>query len=147
MALGALGGGTCFGDSGGPILSGNSDTVLAVNSYVTNGNCAGVTYSQRIDIPEVLAWIQSFLRPTGDPEVRTSAHPQGGGPRGCEAPRSSSPWRRGVRPPSLWLSQIRAFPGRIPLHLRARPAVPVDQWERRRQASLPVAFPCPRPGP
>ena len=55
------GGGTCFGDSGGPILNGNTDTVLAVNSYVTNGNCAGVTYSQRIDIPEVLAWIESFL--------------------------------------------------------------------------------------
>jgi trypsin len=55
------GGGTCFGDSGGPILNNGTDTVLAVNSYVTNGNCAGVTYSQRIDIPEVLAWIQSFL--------------------------------------------------------------------------------------
>ena len=55
------GGGTCFGDSGGPILNGDTDTVLAVNSYVTNGNCAGVTYSQRIDIPEVLAWIESFL--------------------------------------------------------------------------------------
>jgi hypothetical protein len=55
------GGGTCFGDSGGPILNGGSDTVLAVNSYVTNGNCAGVTYSQRIDIPEVLAWIESVL--------------------------------------------------------------------------------------
>jgi hypothetical protein len=37
------GGGTCFGDSGGPILNGDTDTVLAVNSYVTNGNCAGVT--------------------------------------------------------------------------------------------------------
>ena len=55
------GGGTCFGDSGGPILNGNTDTVLAVNSYVTNSNCAGVTYSQRIDIPEVLAWIELFL--------------------------------------------------------------------------------------
>jgi hypothetical protein len=55
------GGGTCFGDSGGPVLANNTKTVLAVNSYVTNGNCAGVTYSQRIDIPEVLAWIQSFL--------------------------------------------------------------------------------------
>jgi len=29
------GGGTCFGDSGGPILNDDSDTVLAVNSYVT----------------------------------------------------------------------------------------------------------------
>ncbi|HEV2921295.1 MAG TPA: trypsin-like serine protease [Actinomycetota bacterium] len=26
------GGGTCFGDSGGPILNDNTDTVLAVNS-------------------------------------------------------------------------------------------------------------------
>jgi hypothetical protein len=29
------GGGTCFGDSGGPILNDNTDTVQAVNSYVT----------------------------------------------------------------------------------------------------------------
>jgi hypothetical protein len=54
-------GGTCFGDSGGPDLLGGTDTVLGVNSYVTNGNCAGVTYSQRVDLPVVLAWIESFL--------------------------------------------------------------------------------------
>lgn len=54
-------GGTCFGDSGGPNLLGGTDTVLAVNSYVTNYNCAGVGYSSRIDIPVVLAWINSFL--------------------------------------------------------------------------------------
>ena len=53
-------GGTCFGDSGGPDLLADTNTVLAVNSYVTNGNCKGVTYSQRVDIPEVLAWIESF---------------------------------------------------------------------------------------
>jgi secreted trypsin-like serine protease len=53
-------GGTCFGDSGGPDLVGGTDTVLAVNSYVTNSNCAGVTYSQRVDITEVLDWIDSF---------------------------------------------------------------------------------------
>ncbi len=58
---GAGKGGTCFGDSGGPNLLGGTDTVLAVNSYVTNNNCTGVSYSQRIDIHEVLAWIQSFL--------------------------------------------------------------------------------------
>jgi hypothetical protein len=54
-------GGTCFGDSGGPDLLAGTDTVLAVNSYVTNANCAGVGYSSRVDIPEVLEWINSFL--------------------------------------------------------------------------------------
>jgi hypothetical protein len=54
-------GGTCFGDSGGPDLLGGTDTVLAVNSYVTNINCSGVGYSSRVDIPEVLEWVNSFL--------------------------------------------------------------------------------------
>jgi hypothetical protein len=54
-------GGTCFGDSGGPDLLGDSDTVLGVNSYVTNINCSGVGYSQRIDIPDVLSWIRSWF--------------------------------------------------------------------------------------
>jgi hypothetical protein len=54
-------GGTCFGDSGGPDLLGGTDTVLAVNSYVTNSNCGGVGYSSRVDIPEVLEWIYTFM--------------------------------------------------------------------------------------
>jgi hypothetical protein len=54
-------GGTCFGDSGGPDLKAGTDTVMGVNSYVTNINCSGVGYSQRVDIPEVLAWIHSFM--------------------------------------------------------------------------------------
>ncbi|HET7009743.1 MAG TPA: hypothetical protein VFI11_03115 [Anaerolineales bacterium] len=54
-------GGLCFGDSGGPDLLGSTDTVLAVNSYVTSYNCTGVGYSSRVDIPDVLSWIQSFM--------------------------------------------------------------------------------------
>jgi hypothetical protein len=54
-------GGTCFGDSGGPDFLGGTRTVLAVNSYVTNVNCGGVGYSARVDIPEVLQWINGFL--------------------------------------------------------------------------------------
>ena len=54
-------GGTCFGDSGGPDLLQGTNTVLAVNSYVTNSNCTGVGYSYRVDTPEVLAWINEFL--------------------------------------------------------------------------------------
>jgi hypothetical protein len=53
-------GGTCFGDSGGPDLVAGTDTVLAVNSYLTNYNCRGVGYSQRVDVPDVLAWIAGF---------------------------------------------------------------------------------------
>lgn len=54
-------GGTCFGDSGGPDLLGGTNTVLSVNSYVTNSNCSGVGYGSRVDIPEVLDWINSHL--------------------------------------------------------------------------------------
>jgi hypothetical protein len=54
-------GGTCFGDSGGPNLLRNTDTILGVTSFVTNRNCAGVTYSYRIDTPEALAFIGQFL--------------------------------------------------------------------------------------
>ena len=54
-------GGTCFGDSGGGDYLGGTSTVLGVNSYVTNGNCKGVTYSARVDTPEVMSWIQGFL--------------------------------------------------------------------------------------
>jgi len=54
-------GGTCFGDSGGPDLLAGTNTVLAVNSYVTNANCTGVGYSSRVDIPEILEFINSFL--------------------------------------------------------------------------------------
>jgi hypothetical protein len=54
-------GGTCFGDSGGPDLISGSDTVIAVNSFVTNANCSGVGYDTRVDVPARLAWIHTFL--------------------------------------------------------------------------------------
>lgn len=53
-------GGVCFGDSGGPDILAGTNVVLAVNSYVTNGNCAGVTYSNRVDLPDILEFINSF---------------------------------------------------------------------------------------
>jgi len=54
-------GGTCFGDSGGPDLLADTNTIIGVNSYVTNYNCAGVGYSSRVDIEEVLDWIDDFF--------------------------------------------------------------------------------------
>src|SRR5262245_50037516 len=54
-------GGTCFGDSGGPNLLAGTDTILSVNSFVTNGRCNGVTYSNRIDVGYALDFIDGFL--------------------------------------------------------------------------------------
>ena len=52
-------GGTCFGDSGGPTLVGN--TLVAVTSFGLNGNCAGIGGVFRIDRDLELGWIGSFL--------------------------------------------------------------------------------------
>ena len=54
-------GGTCFGDSGGPNLLDGTNTILSVNSFVTNGRCNGVTYSFRIDTPEALSFIHAII--------------------------------------------------------------------------------------
>jgi hypothetical protein len=51
-------GGVCFGDSGGPALLGN--IVLGLTSYLPNSQCAGVTYSNRLDLPYALEFINSF---------------------------------------------------------------------------------------
>lgn len=48
-------GGTCFGDSGGPILVGS--TVYAVNSYVWNSNCTNASYAFRVDQDGVRQWV------------------------------------------------------------------------------------------
>ncbi len=55
-------GGTCFGDSGGPGLV-DGDTLVAVNSFGLNGNCAGIGGMFRIDRAEEIAWINTFLLP------------------------------------------------------------------------------------
>ena len=50
-------GGTCFGDSGGPVLLADTNIVVAVNSFVKNSQCAGAGYGYRTDQAEVIAWI------------------------------------------------------------------------------------------
>jgi hypothetical protein len=53
------GGGTCFGDSGGPSF-GPSGNVVTVTSYGYTGNCRYIDGLQRVDIPVVQDWLAEF---------------------------------------------------------------------------------------
>jgi hypothetical protein len=55
-------GGSCIGDSGGPILyPEDSDTVVGVVSFGLNSNCKGADFAYRTDIVEAQDFIKSFL--------------------------------------------------------------------------------------
>jgi hypothetical protein len=51
-------GGTCFGDSGGPVLY--AGQIVAVNSFVLNYNCNGAGFGYRVDTALVYAFLASF---------------------------------------------------------------------------------------
>ncbi len=52
-------GGTCFGDSGGPVFL--DGEVVAVTSYGYTENCRYLGGYQRVDIPGVQDWLTQFL--------------------------------------------------------------------------------------
>ena len=52
-------GGTCFGDSGGPMFLEGTTVVAAVTSFGLNGNCAGVGGGYRVDTSDDLEWLHA----------------------------------------------------------------------------------------
>jgi secreted trypsin-like serine protease len=56
-------GGTCSGDSGGPVFLGptTSDVIVAVTSFGMNAWCRGTDFSYRTDRTEVLDWIKGII--------------------------------------------------------------------------------------
>jgi hypothetical protein len=54
------GGGTCFGDSGGPVFL--NGYLVAVTSYGYTANCRYLGGYQRVDIPVVQDWLATFIR-------------------------------------------------------------------------------------
>lgn len=56
-------GGTCSGDSGGPVFLGNESSrqIVAVTSFGLNALCRGTDFSYRLDRADVLDWIRQQL--------------------------------------------------------------------------------------
>ena len=54
-------GGTCSGDSGGPVFLGdaNSNVIVAVTSFGLNSLCRGTDFGYRVDRAAVLSWINN----------------------------------------------------------------------------------------
>ena len=51
-------GAACFGDSGGPVLIG--DTVVALNSFGSSDACRGRSFAQRVDLAAVQSFVAGF---------------------------------------------------------------------------------------
>ena len=60
---GAGEGGTCNGDSGGPVFHGgySSNLIVAVTSFGLNVLCRGTDFSYRVDQADVLAWLDAHM--------------------------------------------------------------------------------------
>ena len=55
------GGGTCFGDSGGPVFYGDTNVIVAVTSFGLTENCAGAGFAYRVDIENAQDFILDYV--------------------------------------------------------------------------------------
>jgi hypothetical protein len=54
-------GGSCFGDSGGPVFFDDTSVIAAIVSFGLNDNCKGADFGYRMDIPDSQYFVLSFL--------------------------------------------------------------------------------------
>ncbi len=54
-------GGSCFGDSGGPVFINNTNLVLAVVSFGPSATCHGADYSWRVDTESSYDFLEQYL--------------------------------------------------------------------------------------
>jgi Trypsin len=59
-AVGGVGG-SCFGDSGGPVFVNNTNQIIAVVSFGFSGTCHGADYSWRVDTQPAYDFILPFV--------------------------------------------------------------------------------------
>lgn len=55
-------GGTCFGDSGGPLLYDNTNLVVGITSTGMNDNCKGMGFYYRTDVANTQEFVKGFLK-------------------------------------------------------------------------------------
>ena len=83
-------GGTCFGDSGGPVIS-EDGYIVAVNSFVLNNNCNGAGFGYRVDtqLAQRVHLRIAAMGSGGDTRCRPPTPPDTASPRRARAASSS----------------------------------------------------------
>ncbi|HYG99507.1 MAG TPA: trypsin-like serine protease, partial [Terriglobales bacterium] len=59
-------GGTCGGDSGGPVLWDATDIIAGITSFGKREQCLGNDYAYRVDQQELIDWILEIAEDVGD---------------------------------------------------------------------------------